>query len=98
MRRIAAVLASLCVLIALPLGAQDDVPKRTKLAELADTNDPQAYFDRGIELLEREPQQAAVAFYWASRLNPAWPEALYARRLAGFMSDEGMMLRYESGE
>lgn len=96
--RTRAVLALLCLVSVVPLVAQEKVPKRPRLAELADTNDPVAYYDHGVAVLERNPRQAADAFYWASRLNPGWAEALYARRVAGFMDDERLLVRYLNGD
>jgi len=98
MRRPFFLAAIVLFIAAAPLGAQDKPPRRPKLAELADTNDAKAYYDRGLELLERDPDQAGNAFYWASRLNPGWAEALYARRVAGFMNNEHMIRRYVNGD
>jgi len=83
MRRFLAVAALLVVAIA-PLSAQRLGPaeKRPHLAAGADTNDAMAYYSYGVAHFEREPQDAAAAFYWAARLNPAWGDPLYARRAA----------------
>lgn len=61
--------------------------KRPTLAAGADTNDANAYYSYGISKFERDPQEAAAAFYWAARLNPAWGDPLYARRAALLMSN-----------
>jgi tetratricopeptide (TPR) repeat protein len=74
------------------------LPKRPRLGSAADTNDARAYYDRGRELLDRDPRTAADAFYWASRIDPSWPEPLYARRIAGFMADEALLVRYLEGQ
>jgi len=99
MRSTCAVLAvlSLAVFPAVVMPAQDKVPKRPKLAEVADTNDARAYYNRGLELLDRDASKAADAFYWATRLDPGWAEAFYARRIAGFMSNDGLLVRYTEG-
>lgn len=55
---------------------------RPRLRDVADTNDAQAYYDLGLSIIERDPGQAAAAFYWAARINPAWGDPLYARRAA----------------
>jgi predicted Zn-dependent protease len=72
-------------------------PKRPKLAAGADTNDARAYYDRGVYLLRREPWAAAAAFYWASRLEPGWPEAYYAQRVAGLLAQEHLLIGYLEG-
>ena len=77
--------------------AQDKPPKRPRLAAAADTNDSRAYYNRGLELLERDPGKAEDAFYWASRLEPTWAEAFYARRVAGFMARDRILVRYLDG-
>ena len=72
-------------------------PKRPRLGAGADTNDARAYYDRGVALLRREPWTSAAAFYWASRLEPGWPEAYYAQRVAGFLSRENLLIGYLEG-
>jgi tetratricopeptide (TPR) repeat protein len=79
------------------LSAQANVPKRPRLGNAADTNDARAYYQRGMDVLDRNPGEAEAAFYWASRLEPGWAEALYARRIAGFIADENLLLRYWEG-
>jgi len=83
MRRFFAAAAFLAVATA-PVSAQRLGPaeKRPHLAAGADTNDAAAYYSYGVSRFEREPQEAAAAFYWAARLNPAWGDPLYARRAA----------------
>jgi len=76
------------------LFAQGVQPSRPRLGSRADTNDARAYYDYGVTQLERDPRVAANAFAWASHLDPGWPEALYARRIAGFMSDEILLVGY----
>ena len=86
---------------ALPAAAQrvrvHDVPARPALFASADTNAAAAYYILGTQLLEREPAQAAAAFYWAHRLNPRWADALYGRRVALLMSDGPRLVRYMEG-
>lgn len=67
-----------------PVSAQRLGPpeKRPRLDAGADTNDALAYYNFGVAQFEREPQQAAAAFYWAARINPGWGDPLYARRAA----------------
>lgn len=99
MPRALAVLVVGCALLVsvANLHGQAKPPKRPRLPNAADTNDARAYYDRGVFLLERDPGEAADAFYWASRIDPQFAEALYARRVAGFMADERLLVRYIEG-
>lgn len=72
--------------------------ERPRLASGADTNEARAYYDRGLALLERDPATAAAAFLWATRLEPGWAEALHARRVAGFMANPRLLVRYLDGD
>ena len=69
-------LAASLVSAAAPLHAQraGDVPRRPRLAAAADTNDAGAYYRLGRERLERSPEEAAAAFYWASQIDPGWAD------------------------
>lgn len=78
------------------LGAQREI-SRPRLERGADTNDARAYYDRGVTLFDREPGTAGAAFYWASRLEPGWAEPLYARRLAGLMTNPRVLVGYLEG-
>lgn len=73
-------------------------PRRPKLPAGADTNSAQVYYDYGLEKLDRDPEQAADAFYWSMRLNPVAAEAYYARRTALLMSDPYRLRRYMTGD
>jgi tetratricopeptide (TPR) repeat protein len=57
------------------------VPARPPLAALAtlDSNDAHEYYDVGMASVDTNQALAAAAFYWASRLDPSWAEAYYAR-------------------
>ena len=59
-----------------------------------DPNDPYDLYRYGESLLERSPDQAANAFYWASRLDPLWADPLYARRTALFMTNPDLYYDY----
>jgi Flp pilus assembly protein TadD len=85
---------------AAPLYAQraDPVPRRPRLAVDADTNDAQAYYRLGRERLERRPDEAAAAFYWASQINPGWADPLYGRHVALLMTDPRRLVRYWGGD
>ena len=83
MRRLVVAAALLAAAVA-PVSAQrlGSPEKRPRLAADADTNDALAYYSYGVSQFEREPYEAAAAFYWAARINPAWGDPLYARRAA----------------
>src|SRR5439155_1346717 len=70
------------------LWAQDS-PVRPRLAAEADTNDWQAYFDYGVEQLQRVPGRADAAFYWAGRLDPWRSEPFYGRWVTYWMRHDG---------
>ena len=91
--------AGCCLLLAVPATAQLKAPnKRPKLAAGADTNDARQYYDYGIEQLRRDPGNAANAFYWATRINPGFAEALYARRVALLLDQPNRLMRYWAGD
>jgi tetratricopeptide (TPR) repeat protein len=73
-------------------------PGRPRLESGADTNDATVYYAYGVTRLERDAVTAAAAFHWATRLEPGWPEALYARRVAGFMANPRLLVNYFQGE
>lgn len=52
---------------------------RPRLADTADTNDPLAYYLLGDSLRYRRPGIADRAFYWATRLDPTFADAYFAR-------------------
>jgi tetratricopeptide (TPR) repeat protein len=74
-----------------------DVPPRPALWAGADTNSANAYYLHGVQRIETDAPAAAAAFYWAERLNPGWPEALFARRVALLMSDPLRLTDYMQG-
>ena len=93
---------ALAALLPAAAGAQlRDPERRPSLGSGADTNDANAYYQRGMDLIQRFPGQAADAFYWAGRLNPAPAESQYARGVAlwrvraGLLGDQlkGLRLR-----
>ena len=98
MRRALSV-AVCCLSLAVPATAQLKAPtKRPKLAVDADTNDARQYYNYGLQQLERDPQAAADAFYWAARINPGWADALYARRVALLLRQPSILQRYWFGD
>lgn len=87
------------VVLALPLAAQkrERVPKRPRLDAAADTNDWRSYYFAGMSRLDRAPNEAADAFYWASRLNPDVAEPLYGRWAALWARDLERFAKYLDG-
>ena len=73
-------------------------PRRPKFPVGVDTNNAQIYYDLGLEKLERDPDLAADAFYWASRINPTMADAYYARRCALLLADKYRFQRYYQGD
>jgi len=71
------------------MSAQSARPEsaRPKLDAGADTNEAHAYYLLGTEkIFDKKPEEAAKAFYWATRLDPASGDYLYAYREASFMA------------
>lgn len=99
MRRLV-LLSLIACAAAAPLSAQrvHDVPRRPRLPQAADTNDARAYYRLGRERLERRPDEAAAAFYWAAQIDPGWADPLYGRHIALLMSDPRRLVRYWDGD
>lgn len=72
------IIALLAALVAAPALAQKPPPARPQLPVGADVNDWEVYFDAGAALFAGSPAEAEPYFYWASRLNPARAEPLFA--------------------
>jgi tetratricopeptide (TPR) repeat protein len=67
---------------------------RPRLHADADTNDWEAYFDLGAELLrQRRGHDALAAFYWATRLNPGRAEPLFGEYAAFWAQDPQRLQR-----
>src|SRR5262245_35273552 len=73
-------------------------PRRPKLPAGSDTNSAQVYYNFALEQLRSDPDKAADALYWASRLEPMWADAYYARRVALLLSNPRRLMRYWSGD
>jgi len=58
------------------------IPARPSLRLGADTNSAQGYFEYGMAIAKRNPEEAARAFYWAYRIDPSSGDALYALHAA----------------
>lgn len=76
------------------LAQRKDEPNRPRLAADADTNNARSYYDYGRAQIERDPAAAADAFYWATRINPLFAEAYYARRSALLLTDKIRFQQY----
>ena len=72
-------------------------PRRPKMEAGRDTNSAGAYYYWGLAQLQRNPREAEDAFYWASRLDPAWADPLYAQRIAFHMSNLERFWKYLVG-
>jgi tetratricopeptide (TPR) repeat protein len=91
----ALLVASLVALPVTPAVAQSpEPPPRPKLDANADTNDWETYYDYGVRHLQRFPERAYHAFYWASRLAPWSGDPLYAQWVAFHMRDVPRFGRY----
>ncbi len=73
-------------------------PKRPKLAADADTNNAHVYYDYAIEQLKTDPDKAADALYWTTRIDPSWADGFYARRVALLLTNHNRLENYWSGD
>lgn len=69
-------------------------PKVRRAAFAVDSNDAMAIYNAGLQLIDREPQKAADAFYWAARLNPTYADPLYGRYAALLLKDQALLRRW----
>jgi len=103
-RSLLAAAATLLLATALPaarVGAQRKPaaePKRPRFTVTRDSNSAGAYYYHGLSVLDRHPQEAADAFYWASRLEPDWAEPYFARRVALHLSNGFRLRDYVYGD
>lgn len=93
------VFASLLLAASSALLAQHEKePKRPKMPAQADTNDAHQYYNFALELLGHDDDKAADALYWATRLEPTWADAFYARRIALLLADPHRLTQYWAGD
>lgn len=99
MHRFVPPLALAIVCLAGSLHAQRLGPEvaRPRLAASADTNDAIAYLEYGMSAVVEEPERAADAFYWAARLDPSSPGALYGRKVALLVRNNRLLNQYFEG-
>ena len=83
---------ALALLHATSLEAQE--PTRPRLEASADTNDWEAYHNRGLEKWQRNRGEADAAFYWASRLDPTRAEPLFARWAMVWIKEPRRFVKY----
>jgi tetratricopeptide (TPR) repeat protein len=102
MRRFLMVRASTafaCVVVALPPSASGQkFSRRPALPAGADTNDVMAYYQYASDVLRGKPELAAEAFWWAHRLAPDFPDALYGAWLASLLCRRGQLPAYMDGD
>jgi hypothetical protein len=91
-----AVVQLLAVFEPVPVSCQEPI-RRVTLPADADTNDARAYYQYGAAVIRDHPGVAAQAFYWAHRLSPDWPDALYARSLAIILDQRDHLPEYLEG-
>lgn len=87
------VLCALAIVAAATSTSAQEV-RRPKLDAKADTNDWEAYYEFGVENLQRVPSRAYDAFYWAARLAPWSGDPLYAQWVAFHLRDVPRFARY----
>lgn len=68
--------------------------RRPRLADTADTNSWESYFDYGVARLRTNARAAEAAFSWAMRLDPSRAEPLFARWVAYWMRNPGWFEDY----
>jgi tetratricopeptide (TPR) repeat protein len=91
-------LALACLVAAsAPADAQKE-PRRPKMPGGADTNDAHVYYEFALNALKDDPEKSADALYWATRIEPTWADAFYARRVALLLADKSLLLRYYGGD
>ncbi len=87
------------LVLAEPLVAQRLGPEmpRPALGANADTNNALAYLELGLSSVAERPEVAAPAFYWAARLDPSSPGALYGRKVALLVRNARLLDQYFEG-
>lgn len=73
-------------------------PKRPHLPAASDTNNAHAYYDFALNRLRKDPDEAADALYWSTRIDPSWADGFYARRVALLLGDTRRLINYWNGD
>lgn len=99
LRALVLVGASLLAVARTPLSAQATAkqPRRPKVEADMDTNEAQAYLLVGQHQLEKQPEVAKAAFYWAARIDPGSAPAYYGLRVATTMAEDGLVRMFWYG-
>src|SRR5712692_402598 len=92
--RLAAMLAAAFAPVLITPARWQQPPRRPRLAAEADTNDAVSYYQLGVERLERNPDAAAAAFYWAARLDPLSAQAWYGQYVAQLAHSSSRLVHY----
>ncbi len=87
----------LALLLVAPGGLQSQAPPkgappRPKLEASRDTNSAMSYFYYGSAILDKSPDRAAAAFYWAARLDPYWADPLYGEFIASLLGQSSHII------
>src|SRR5688572_9610961 len=90
------VLVAVTSCLVVRLNAQQ--PELPPLANGADRNDWEAYYDAGVAVLHMDPRKADAAFAHASRIRPDRAEPLYARWIAFWALDLELFGKYIRGD
>ena len=80
------------------LNAQAEPPRPGLAGIWSDTTAAESYLAFGIAMLGQNPARAADAFYWASRLDPADPDALLLRWHALWLAEPKRFKKYLRGD
>jgi Flp pilus assembly protein TadD len=71
------------------------IPARPKPDAGTDTNSALANYEYGMKMVSQNPAEAVRAFYWASKIDPASGDAMYALRTAKLIAmSDGDLARY----
>ncbi|HEY2805951.1 MAG TPA: hypothetical protein VGI92_08835 [Gemmatimonadales bacterium] len=71
-----------------------DIPRRPRLPDGADSNSAASYRSLALQKLQSDPDKAADALYWATRLEPTTAEFIWGYRAALLLADRQMALDY----
>lgn len=81
-----------------PAATTRPIPPRPVIDAGADTNNPRSYVVWATGQLRRRPEQAAAAFYWATRLEPNYAEAFYGLHVARLLANTSILIGWVEGD
>ena len=90
--------ATVALAVAIAFAGQARAQTIPAIARGADPNDWEAWYDAGIQELNRDPSAAELAFIHASRLRPDRPEPLFARWITIWSRDVDLFGEYLRGD